>query len=331
MMKEMLDTGRLLTAILLLAMGLLLDGAVPLVAQDKKASPAFDSRQHARYWKSTRSDDRYLKFASTGIHVYDSGRLRVLGISRIDGDTLFLVDRGRSRTWKASETGDTLRIGESSDTEVFVTTIDYPTAIDLAPLYLAPHRALPTDTIAEIQRELITRFQNDQMARTRLTPEFNKWISEQITGRVLSDKDLSIDSLIPRVQTILEDSSFIEQLKDRYILEITNSFESDSGSYFLASLLGVDSDNVSYIRALLSRIGWIDVHRFGVEASVAACMLVHHSSDLQLMLTVIHEVDKDRTHERINEIYSLMYYRLRLFHGADQEELSRIRLDYGIK
>jgi hypothetical protein len=200
----------------------------------------------------------------------------------------------------------------------------------LEPIRLGPAKAISQDSVHMIQKSLYERMHTEQIARKDLTPDFNKWLSDQILERLPSNPDDLVEAMTTQVRELFRDSSFIAQFKEKYLFELTTRLESDSGISIVSELLQSDSDNTMYLRNLLPVTGWIDVKRFGVEASVAACILVQHSSDIRLMLSVIGEIEKDRDFERINQIYPLMKYRVRLFLGAEQDELDRIMADYKI-
>jgi hypothetical protein len=55
----------------------------------------------------------------------------------------------------------------------------------------------------------------------------------------------------------------------------------------------VGADNTNYVRALVQELGWIDIRRFGELASGNAIILVQHSLDLPLMLSVLPEIERD--------------------------------------
>lgn len=86
-----------------------------------------------------------------------------------------------------------------------------------------------------------------------------------------------------------------------------------------SQMAGVDSDNLGYIRALVSEVGWIDVDRFGPQASTSAFLLVQHSGDPRLMMAVLPLIEKDaRRYPDYAQPYTLLYDRLQIDLGRKQ-------------
>ncbi len=81
-----------------------------------------------------------------------------------------------------------------------------------------------------------------------------------------------------------------------------------------------DADNTAYVKKLVAEYGWIDVERFGQEASKAAFLIVQHSGDLRLMQAVLPEIEKDLKAGRLREgqPFALLYDRVRLLLGEKQ-------------
>lgn len=82
----------------------------------------------------------------------------------------------------------------------------------------------------------------------------------------------------------------------------------------------VDADNTAYLRAQVAAIGWIDVARFGVEASNTAFLLVQHSGDLQFMQACLPAIERDLKAKRLpdGQPYALLYDRVQLYLGKPQ-------------
>lgn len=77
--------------------------------------------------------------------------------------------------------------------------------------------------------------------------------------------------------------------------------------------------NTEFIRELISEVGWIDVERFGRDASDAAFLLVQHSWDVPLMLAVLPQLKRDVDAGRMGtDVYALLYDRLQLALGLRQ-------------
>ncbi len=90
------------------------------------------------------------------------------------------------------------------------------------------------------------------------------------------------------------------------------------------------SENTEYIRGLLSEVGWIDVSRFGYGASKAAFLIVQHSWDIPLMLSVLPRIQEDVDAGRLEaEDYALLYDRLHLALGCRQRYGSQVTHESG--
>ncbi len=81
----------------------------------------------------------------------------------------------------------------------------------------------------------------------------------------------------------------------------------------------VDEDNTKWLVKTILEVGWIDVDRFGKEASNSAFLLVQHSPDLRLMLTALPFIETDVKAKKLDaQPYSLLYDRLQLRLGYRQ-------------
>lgn len=88
----------------------------------------------------------------------------------------------------------------------------------------------------------------------------------------------------------------------------------------------VDEPNTAWLRATIERVGWIDVGRFGSDASDAAFLLVQHSGDLTLMRAVLPEIERDvRARRQEGGSYALLYDRVQIFAGRKQRYGSQIQ------
>jgi hypothetical protein len=84
-------------------------------------------------------------------------------------------------------------------------------------------------------------------------------------------------------------------------------------------------ENAQYMRRILAEIGWIDVPRFGYSTSKAAFLIVQHSWDIPLMLSVLPRLQEDVKADRIeSEEYALMYDRVHLALGYPQRYGSQV-------
>jgi hypothetical protein len=88
----------------------------------------------------------------------------------------------------------------------------------------------------------------------------------------------------------------------------------------------VDADNTSYIKEVITDVGWIDVARFDQGAADAAFLLVQHSGDLSLMLAALPEIEKDvRAGRADGQNFALLYDRTQLMSGGKQRYGSQVR------
>jgi hypothetical protein len=86
-----------------------------------------------------------------------------------------------------------------------------------------------------------------------------------------------------------------------------------------AEIPAVDADNLGYVGQLLREVGWIDVERFGLSASVAAFLIVLHSGDLPLMLAAQQALWKDHTAGHpVGRYYASLDDKVRLMQGYRQ-------------
>jgi hypothetical protein len=93
-------------------------------------------------------------------------------------------------------------------------------------------------------------------------------------------------------------------------------------------LVGHTIENTLYVRNLVSKVGWIDVGRFGFGASNAAFLLVQHSWDVPLMRAVLPQLKEDVDRGLMErDTYALLYDRLQLALGHPQLYGSQIARD----
>jgi hypothetical protein len=79
------------------------------------------------------------------------------------------------------------------------------------------------------------------------------------------------------------------------------------------------ADNIQYLRELTSRLGWIDIPRFGRLAASAAVLIAKHASDLPLMKRALPIVARDvKEHGGSGEMYSVLYDELQITLGRRQ-------------
>jgi len=90
----------------------------------------------------------------------------------------------------------------------------------------------------------------------------------------------------------------------------------------------VDADNTAYLLTMVSQYGWIDVARFGSDASLSAWFIVQHSGHLPLMLAVLPETRKELVKRKtakvgigevnVAESYAMLYDRVQVMLGNKQ-------------
>ncbi|MFN7181264.1 MAG: DUF6624 domain-containing protein [Planctomycetota bacterium] len=81
----------------------------------------------------------------------------------------------------------------------------------------------------------------------------------------------------------------------------------------------VDRSNSNWLIRLVRKIGWIDVKRFGEEASKNAFLIVQHSRNVRLMLAVLPEIEKDVKAGLMDpQSFSLLYDRTKLYLAQKQ-------------
>lgn len=87
----------------------------------------------------------------------------------------------------------------------------------------------------------------------------------------------------------------------------------------------VDAENTARLIEWVKELGWIDVTRFGTEASNAAFLIVQHSGNLPLMKACLPEIEKDVKARRVDgQNFGLLYDRLMLNLGEKQRFGSQI-------
>jgi hypothetical protein len=95
-----------------------------------------------------------------------------------------------------------------------------------------------------------------------------------------------------------------------------------------AKMAPVDAANTACLRALVAEVGWIDVARFGIQASGDAFLLLQHSEDLSLQLAVLPLIERDaRAVKDFGQAYALLYDRTQVDLGLKQRYGSQIGAD----
>lgn len=87
-------------------------------------------------------------------------------------------------------------------------------------------------------------------------------------------------------------------------------------------------DNREYLKHLIQEIGWIDIHRFGGEASGNALVLAKHSRDLSLIMGILPFVEKDfKGQSESNVMLAILYDGLQINLGRKQRYGTQTGLD----
>ncbi len=95
-----------------------------------------------------------------------------------------------------------------------------------------------------------------------------------------------------------------------------------------AKMAAVDAANTAYLLRLVGQLGWIDVQRFGLQASGDAFLLVQHSGDLPLQLAVLPLIERDaRRQQGFGQAYALLYDRTQVDLGRKQRYGSQLDTD----
>jgi hypothetical protein len=93
-------------------------------------------------------------------------------------------------------------------------------------------------------------------------------------------------------------------------------------------MMKMQADYGEYVKNLARRIGWIDAQRFGAETSAGAFLLVQHSGDLELMLAVLPQIERDVQAGRMEgQYYALLYDRAQVFQALPQRYGTQVSFD----
>lgn len=87
-------------------------------------------------------------------------------------------------------------------------------------------------------------------------------------------------------------------------------------------------ENREYLKALIQEVGWVDIHRFGDEASGNAIVLAKHSRDLALIMGILPFVETDFSgQDKDNTIMAILYDGLQIDLGRKQRYGTQLGLD----
>jgi hypothetical protein len=88
--------------------------------------------------------------------------------------------------------------------------------------------------------------------------------------------------------------------------------------------------NDAWLREVVSRNGWIDLHRFGPKASGAAIVMAKHSADTRLLLAAMPVIEHDLAADPgFGQTFAIAYDQLRLSLGQKQRYGSQICSESG--
>lgn len=88
------------------------------------------------------------------------------------------------------------------------------------------------------------------------------------------------------------------------------------------------ADNLRFLRELTSRLGWIDIPRFGKDSASAAILIAKHGSDLLLMKAALPTVERDvKEHGGSGQMFSVLYDELQITLGYKQRYGTQIGED----
>jgi hypothetical protein len=87
-------------------------------------------------------------------------------------------------------------------------------------------------------------------------------------------------------------------------------------------------DNREYLERLIQEVGWIDIQRFGAEASGNAIVLAKHSRDLSLIMGILPFVEKDfKGQSENNVVLAILYDGLQIDLGRKQRYGTQLGVD----
>ncbi len=87
-------------------------------------------------------------------------------------------------------------------------------------------------------------------------------------------------------------------------------------------------ENKEYLERLIQEVGWIDVHRFGSEASGNAIVLAKHSRDLSLIMGILPFLQQDfKGQSEENVMLAILYDGLQINLGRKQRYGTQLGVD----
>ncbi len=100
------------------------------------------------------------------------------------------------------------------------------------------------------------------------------------------------------------------------------------GNTSVAERIAVGREVDRNFHRLLKEVGWIDVPRFGDQASSDAGVLAKHSGDLALLTAVLPLVERDLAHsEDTSQVFAIFYDETQIALGRKQRYGSQLQVD----
>ena len=135
----------------------------------------------------------------------------------------------------------------------------------------------------------------------------------------------SSDSTENTTEKALLTKEKIESIKNELADRIKKDQEGRKDKKKMKEMAKVDRNNTKWLKEIIKEIGWIDVDRFGPDASYNAFLIVQHSGDLPLMQESLPQIEKDvRAKKLDSQAYALLYDRLNLCINGKQKYGSQI-------
>lgn len=85
--------------------------------------------------------------------------------------------------------------------------------------------------------------------------------------------------------------------------------------------------NIEYLQDLLGEVGWIDQRRFGGKTSVQAALMVKHTDDLRLLMTILPKAEEDFRKAGKGLTYAILFDALQLELGRKQRYGTQVQED----
>jgi hypothetical protein len=241
----------------------------------------------AGVWQDRSNPDFVLEVAGAQILIASGGRIRegATALAPIEGGLLVCQD-GHEVALALRRVGETVEFLHASDGKEYRLVKSSTRPDALAlALKLPAPPPLQESEILAIQREIRLRYQDDQSSFRQRIRDPMPWLRESGSNIVPDQKPAGIDF----------------------------RFVDKSGV------------NAEYMRNLILEVGWIDAKRFGYPTSTNAFLLVQHSWDPSLMLSVLPRIMEDVDAGLMaGESYALLYDRAQLALGRPQRFGSQV-------